>query len=246
MIKNKKSVTVESLPPSKWMTLVDKQLFSNPNSLITSWLQMSVQELIGTGKVLKPFWTKQCTELSRKLWLPRETDSVVSHSNFWNGSSNKMELNSWFSMKKMENPVIKNSHTTFSPLFMSTPVDKWENDVIRTRKLRLYPTPDQKKIMKNWMSTRRYVYNKVLEKIKKENEKINFFDLRNKYVTSKDNPLVEEWETETPKDIRAGAVNDVVNNYKTSFSLLKNRQISGFNMSYQSKKNPVLKSHYQQ
>ncbi len=236
MIKNKKSVTVESLPPSKWMTLVDKQLFSNPNSLITSWLQMSVQELIGTGKVLKPFWTKQCTELSRKLWLPRETDSVVSHSNFWNGSSNKMELNSWFSMKKMENPVIKNSHTTFSPLFMSTPVDKWENDVIRTRKLRLYPTPDQKKIMKNWMSTRRYVYNKVLEKIKKENEKINFFDLRNKYVTSKDNPLVEEWETETPKDIRAGAVNDVVNNYKTSFSLLKNRQISGFNMSYQSKK----------
>ena len=86
------------------------------------------------------------------------------------------------------------------------------------------------------MSTRRYVYNKVLEKIKKENEKINFFDLRNKYVTSKDNPLVEEWETETPKDIRAGAVNDVVNNYKTSFSLLKNRQISGFNMSYQSKK----------
>ena len=86
------------------------------------------------------------------------------------------------------------------------------------------------------MSTRRFVYNKVLENIKKGNEKISFFDLRNKYVTTKDNPNVEKWETETPKDIRAGAVSDVVNNFKTAFSLLKNRQISGFNMSFQSKK----------
>jgi len=236
MIKKKKSVTVECLPQSKWMTLLDKQLFSNPNSLITSWLQMSVLELIGKEKVLKPFWTKQCTILSQKLWLPIETDYVVSHSNFWNGSSIKMELNSWFSIKKMNNPLNKNSLMTSSPLFTSIPVEKWEKDVIRTRKIRLYPTNEQQKIMKGWMSTRRYVYNKVLAHIKKDKEKITFFDLRNKYVTAKNNPNVEVWETETPKDIRAGAVSDVVNNYKTSFSLLKNRQISGFNMRFQSKK----------
>lgn len=236
MIKKKKSVTVECLPQSKWMTLLDKQLFSNPNFLITSWLQMSVLELIGKEKVLKPFWTKQCTILSQKLWLPIETDYVVSHSNFWNGSSIKMELNSWFSIKKMNNPLNKNSLMTSSPLFTSIPVEKWEKDVIRTRKIRLYPTNEQQKIMKGWMSTRRYVYNKVLAHIKKDKEKITFFDLRNKYVTAKNNPNVEVWETETPKDIRAGAVSDVVNNYKTSFSLLKNRQISGFNMRFQSKK----------
>lgn len=236
MIKKKKSVTVECLPQSKWMTLLDKQLFSNPNFLITSWLQMSVLELIGKEKVLKPFWTKQCTILSQKLWLPIETDYVVSHSNFWNGSSIKMELNSWFSIKKMNNPLNKNSLMTSSPLFTSIPVEKWEKDVIRTRKIRLYPTNEQQKIMKGWMSTRRYVYNKVLAHIKKDKEKITFFDLRNKYVTAKNNPNVEFWETETPKDIRAGAVSDVVNNYKTSFSLLKNRQISGFNMRFQSKK----------
>ena len=125
---------------------------------------------------------------------------------------------------------------TSSPLFTSIPGEKWENDVLRTRKIRLYPTNEQQKIMKGWMSTRRYVYNKVLAHIKKDKEKITFFDLRNKYVTAKNNPNVEVWETETPKDIRAGAVSDVVNNYKTSFSLLKNRQISGFNMRFQSKK----------
>jgi transposase len=86
------------------------------------------------------------------------------------------------------------------------------------------------------MGTRRYVYNKVLEKIKKDREDINFFNLRNKYVTSKGNPNVSKWEANTPKDIRAGAIRDVVKNYSSVFSLLKNKQISKFNMGFSSKK----------
>ena len=49
---------------------------------------------------------------------------------------------------------------------------------------------------------RRFVYNRVLEKIKKGEEKINFYALRNKYVTSKNNPTLEQWQLSTPKDIR--------------------------------------------
>jgi transposase len=85
------------------------------------------------------------------------------------------------------------------------------------------------------MGARRFVYNKVLEKIK-GGEDIDFYKLRNKYVTAKNNPLVEEWELETPKDIRAGAIRDVLKNYKTAFTLLKNRQIGSFKMKFQSKK----------
>ena len=91
--------------------------------------------------------------------------------------------------------------------------------------------------MKQWMGTRRYVYNKVLSKIKGGIDKINFFDLRNKYVTAKDNPDIKDFELEVPKDIRAGSIRDIVKNYKTSFLLLKNRTISGFNMGYCLKKN---------
>jgi putative transposase len=87
------------------------------------------------------------------------------------------------------------------------------------------------------MGTRRFVYNRVLEKIKKKEEtKINFFSLRNKYVIAKNNPLVEEWQIETPKDIRASAVRDLVKNHTSAFSLLKRRQIKGFNMKFASKK----------
>lgn len=56
-----------------------------------------------------------------------------------------------------------------------------------------------------WMGTRRYVYNRSLEAVKKGG-KINFYDLRNKFVTSKDNDNVKEWELNTPKDIRAGSL----------------------------------------
>jgi transposase len=90
--------------------------------------------------------------------------------------------------------------------------------------------------LKQWLGNRRFVYNRVLGKIKKEGEKVNFYTLRNKYVTSKNNPNVEEWQLSTPKDIRAGAIRDIVKNYKTSFSQLKSRQINHFNMRFASKR----------
>jgi len=81
------------------------------------------------------------------------------------------------------------------------------------------------------------VYNRVLSKVKSgEEKKINFYSLRNKYVTSKNNPSVEKWQLDTPKDIRAGALRDMVKNYKTSFSQLRSKNISHFKMNYCSKK----------
>ena len=82
------------------------------------------------------------------------------------------------------------------------------------------------------MGNRRFIYNRVLDKIKKGEEKINFFSLRNKYVTSKSISLEEKWQLDTPKDIRAGAIRDIVKNYKTVFSQLKNRQIKHFKMCF--------------
>ena len=237
LIKNKKSVIVGYLPPSKCMILNDSKIFLEKNSLLISWLQMSVQGLIGKEKVLKPFWNNQCKEISQKLWLPIETDYVDSHLNFWNGSSQVMGSNSWFSMKIKNIPQTKSLQTTYFPSYTFIPVEKWEEEGIRTRKIRLYPTQKQKLIMKRWIGTRRFVYNRVLEKLKKkEDTKINFFALRNKYVIAKNNPLVEEWQLETPKDIRAGAVRDLVKNYTSAFSLLKKRQIQRFNMRFISKK----------
>ena len=90
--------------------------------------------------------------------------------------------------------------------------------------------------MKEWMGTRRFVYNKALEKIKKRESKLNFYQLRNELVTAKNNETIEDWELQTPKDIRAGAIRDMVKNHKTAIANLKNRNISGFKMGFASKK----------
>lgn len=90
--------------------------------------------------------------------------------------------------------------------------------------------------MKQWMGTRRFIYNRVLNTIKKGEEKPNFYSLRNKFVTSKNNPDIEKWQLDTPKDIRASAIRDMVKAYKTAFSQLKNKQINHFSVNFCSKK----------
>ncbi len=42
--------------------------------------------------------------------------------------------------------------------------------------------------------------------------------MKNKYVTIKNNNTINDWEKETPKDIRAGAIRDMVKGYNSAIS----------------------------
>jgi len=110
--RNKNIVTVESLPPNKWMILKDKSLFSDKNSMITSWFQMSLRVLIGKEKVFRPFWNNHCQEISQRLWSPIGTDYVDLRLNSWNSSSVSMIPDSSFLIKKQER-VYKISYLRF-------------------------------------------------------------------------------------------------------------------------------------
>lgn len=230
-----KLLIVELVPKNKKMTLNDKKIFSEPTILITNWLQMLGRELIGREKDLYPFWTLQCLGISQSLWLPTETDSVDSHSISSNTFSNHEELNSLCWMKKIINPKIQNSQMTYCPSYMFIPVETWEGEDIRTRRVRIYPTVNQKKQLKKWIGTSRYVYNRSLVEFKKENSG-NFYSLRNKFVTAKNNPNIQPWELETPKDIRAGAIRDMMKGYKTAITNIKRGNINHFNLRFRNKK----------
>ncbi|HEY9701914.1 MAG TPA: transposase [Allocoleopsis sp.] len=54
---------------------------------------------------------------------------------------------------------------------------------LKTIKVKVYPTPLQKSILRQWFSTTRYIYNKTLHHINETNCKKNFRELRNKFVT---------------------------------------------------------------
>jgi transposase len=69
-----------------------------------------------------------------------------------------------------------------------------------------------------------------LQKEKDELKKINFF------LKSSKNEGVNNWELETPKEIRAGAVNDVYKAYKTGFANLKLGNIKHFHLGFRKKR----------
>ena len=240
--RRKKSFILGSLPKSKWTTLDDRRIFLNPDSLITSWLQTLALDFIGKEKDLRPFWNEQVEEESKKWWLPTEIDSVDLHLNSSSSSLRCTESNSLFSILKRENPQNKNLLRTSFPSSTSTPVETWEEEGIRARKIRLYPTPNQKKTLKQWMGTTRVVYNRALHHIRhQENTLIDTKKLQSLYVTKKNregvlNETIEEWQFETPKDIRNGAIRDLKKAFKTAFTHLKRGLIRNFKMRFKRKK----------
>lgn len=106
--------------------------------------------------------------------------------------------------------------------------------MLKIRKLRIYPNLLQRKKLKEWIGTTRYVYNNGVNEIR-INGNQSFYTLRDKLVTSKGNKLTE-WELNTPKDIRAGGLRDLVKAYKTCFTNLSRGNISKFNVSFRTKK----------
>jgi len=183
--QDKKLYMLEYHLKSKKMILSDKQIFSSRNILITTWLQTSVQGLIGKEKGFKPFWNLQCLENSKKLWLPIEIGSVVSRLNSSNLSSPKQKLESSFSIQKMENHQNKNSQMMYCPSFTSTPVENSEkgDTGIRVRKIRMYPTKKQQKKLKEWIGTYRYVYNEVNSYVKTLlNKTVDVYGLTEKFI----------------------------------------------------------------
>ena len=106
----------------------------------------------------------------------------------------------------------------------------------KTLKIKIYPTNKQKKIIKKWSNTFRCVANNTIEKREKDKCPNNFFDLRNKLVTAKNISDDMKWQLKVPKEVRANAVKEVVSNYKTAFSLLKNKKIKFFKMKFRKKK----------
>jgi len=139
---------------------------------------------------------------------------------------------------------------------MSSHVGKWvkEDTIIKTRKIRIYPNKQQKKVFNDWFNTYRYVYNKTLGYINDATKEdplsyevnleflfepyhfLNFQSMRNNFITSKNNIFIKEFEKETPKDIRAGAIKDIISHFKTGFTQLKNKVISHFKLNYKKKK----------
>ena len=196
----------------------------------------------------KPFWNTQCLKISKNLWFPTKIDSakLVSSNNSMSLSSSEMVERSLFWITKTTNQENKNSLKTYCPsLPYSTTVGTWGEDdtIIRTLKIKLRVNQEQRTILRKWMGTARKVYNKALNHIENENggKMKSVYSLRDQFVTRKTrdgiiNENIEEWQYETPKDIRAGAIRDLHKNFTNNFKKLEKCGITRFKMRFKCKR----------
>lgn len=114
------SVMHASVQITKKQTLKDKSRCLKKNIQMQNSLKTLDLDSIGTDQALDPFWNTSTQELSRRLWLPTKTDCVDLDSSLWNGSSKRLMLNSWFSMRMMTSQTcLENYQTTFLQSLLS-------------------------------------------------------------------------------------------------------------------------------
>ncbi|KAJ8102758.1 hypothetical protein POJ06DRAFT_245552, partial [Lipomyces tetrasporus] len=87
----------------------------------------------------------------------------------------------------------------------------------KARRFRLYPTTEQKAILRNWFGTARWTYNRCLDAVEKNEVAKNEKDLRAAFLNKDaiDN-MGKQWVLETPYDIRKAAMQDLLKAYDST------------------------------
>jgi transposase len=188
-LNENESPIVESRRLLNGKTWSDKSNGLDPIILTTKLLETLDQVSTLNEKGLTPYWTSQSKDISKKLWLPTKTDSVVSVMTSSNESSKTTPKGkSWFSIKE-KRPLKKNSLMTSYQLSQYSLPDSMDYEVInsknksknkqeedkkeneekrvKTLKVRLFPTEKEQQDLLTMMNQQRWYYNAYLSMMNK-------------------------------------------------------------------------------
>lgn len=171
---NNLSFMLESLLKNKRLSYKTKLTSSKNNSLTT--LLSRILDLVSTQKekVLIPFWTNSLLEMSKKLWLPPKIDLHGSTLNFFKTFFNDSTPNLSAYPQKNINLHTKNYQKTLCQSFQFSPPVTMEKEVIlKTRRIRIYPTKKQKEYYNKCFGTTRFIYNKIVDFVKHNSKNVH-------------------------------------------------------------------------
>lgn len=242
----KVSAMQESLPNIKKKTLNDKSIILETNSQTMKLSKISDRPSTTTEKDFKPFWNSSLKNLSNRLWLPTVTDCQDSILNSYHGSLKNLTAPSWYSTK-LQIPILKSNCHKMSLVLSHTSLQKTtecglpkteKKEIMRAKKIKLYPTVDQKTVLNHWFGSRRWVYNQCLNYInqKKQKRLPSMKELRSLFLNGKE---MSTFSNGTPFDIRDGGMIDLLKNFKSNVAKIKTKSISHFKLTF-------LKSKYAQ
>ena len=107
-------------------------------------------------------------------------------------------------------------------------------DYINARKIRIYPTKQQKNLFNKFLGANRHFFNKTNHYIKEEvddSKRYNHYYMRQKMFEEQ-----QHWYNEIPYDNKSLAVKQCITAYKAAFENLKQGNIDHFDIGFLSKK----------
>jgi len=181
----------------------------------------------------KTFYDDLCKDISSHLLSHKDIDNAMSE---WDDSSCTMTVSSWFSTKQVTTHN-KNSQNNYKQTFLSarTGIMSSGTIVTKARRIRIYPTQQQKQLFKQWFGVGRKVYNTCVNHF---NEKdIKFKGWMNMSTIVLDE-LTEDYIKSVPYQIKSKAVKDSYTSWITNCKKTK-RTGKIFKLHYKSRKNSV-------
>lgn len=240
----------ESLQKNKKENCKIKSIFSKKSIRISKLSKILAQDLISKDKVSEKYWNSFSKEISEKLSLHhqidfRDLEQEIFSSGFLGGSEERLR----YSVTNNMRVLTKSCQKTCLKLSQSSLRDSTEDVATQiTRKIRIYPNLEQRKLYKKCFDSHRYFYNKAIAQIREndkiEDEKIRnksntFISVRDKVVINNDKLTEEDknlWMAEVPYDTRQLAVKAVISARTAAFANLKNKNITHFKMHFLNKK----------
>ena len=181
----------------------------------------------------KTFYDDLCKNISSHLLSHKDIDKAISECD---SSSCAMNVKSWFSTKQVTS-INKNSQKKYIQMFLSSRTGNINSGAIVTkaRRIRIYPTQQQKYLFKRWFGVERKVYNICINHFNEKDIEFKGWMKMSKIVLSE---LTENYIKAVPYQIKSKAVKDSYTSWMTNCMKTK-RTGKPFKLRYKSRKNPV-------
>ena len=198
------SATVESAVPSKKMTCNAKSNSCETSTLRRKSSRTLVADSIGKEKDLLPYWNDFTAEISSNLWLPTGIGLPTSDSSLLSGLSSETVVKSWFSVNRNTAPN-RNSPRIFSPFPTPSVAGcmDYAGTKTQSKRIRLYPSREQKKLLRLWFDAARWCYNETIAWLKELGEDANWKKIKTPLIHSAPERLQP-----APYQVRSIAVRD--------------------------------------
>ena len=215
---DKQTGATHKSPPSKDATQMQKSS------------KASVAVSTSKEKDLKPYWNVSCEAISSGLLLPIGIDSPDYAAKSYPSVSSKTLENSWFSTEKF---VVPQKNSAVSATFFPVECIDSADTVTRSKRIRIYPTQEQKSVINRWFGGSRWFYNQSVEHFNSGDEQQSKYDLCKHLHT-----IAPEYTQDVPRHTKADAVYEAYTARSAAIQKYKKGE-GNSKLRFRSRKQPV-------